>query len=130
MVEKVISTAKPTILIVDDSPDILTLVCALLRGIYNVKIANNGKTALKILESGLRPDLILLDIMMPVMDGYATLASLHQSEATSSIPVIMLTAEGYTMNKMLAFNMGASEYVTKPIDSQLLLSKIREVLSK
>ncbi|MEN8613892.1 response regulator [Dehalogenimonas sp. THU2] len=122
--------SKPLVLVVDDSPDVISLVCGLLRDSYTLKIATNGKSALKVIESGVIPDLILLDIMMPQMDGYATLNAIKQLPETNSIPVIMLTAEGYLLNKTLAFNMGAVDYITKPVNASDLISRVAAALGK
>src|ERR1035437_4885335 len=85
-------TEKFTILVVDDSPDDLALMSNLLMGKYTVKIANSGVKALAIAESDLPPDLILLDIMMPGMDGYEVCQRLKSDSRTKDIPVIFLTA--------------------------------------
>jgi putative two-component system response regulator len=79
---------KPTILVVDDTPDNLSLMSGLLKDLYKVKIANNGERALKVAMTGTPPDIILLDIMMPVMDGYETCRHLKASSETRDIPVI------------------------------------------
>ena len=84
---------KSTILIVDDTPDNITLVANLLKQDYKTKIATNGATALKIAFSESPPDLILLDIMMPEMDGYEVLQHLKSDQKTEDIPVIFLTAK-------------------------------------
>ncbi|RYF60365.1 MAG: response regulator, partial [Comamonadaceae bacterium] len=81
-----------TVLVVDDTPDNLTLMGSLLREHYLVKVANHGEKALKIAQSSTPPDLILLDIMMPEIDGYEVCRRLKASPATRDIPVIFLTA--------------------------------------
>ena len=84
---------KPTVLVVDDTPDNLSLMSGLLKDDYKVKVANNGEKALKIAQSDNPPDLILLDIMMPGMDGYEVCERLKGDPATRDIPVIFLTAK-------------------------------------
>jgi len=95
---------------------------------YNVLTASNGKQGLEV-AGKTKPDLILLDIMMPEMDGYTTLAALKADPLTAKIPVIMLTAVGFQLNKQLALNTGAVGYVTKPFEVRDLLSKIGQYLS-
>src|SRR5512133_3982652 len=86
-------TEKSTILVVDDTPENLTLMSHLLWGLYKVKVANGGETALKIAMSDAPPDLILLDIMMPDMDGYEVCRRLKCDPRTMNIPIIFLTAK-------------------------------------
>jgi CheY-like chemotaxis protein len=86
------SAEKPTILVVDDTPDNLTLVSNLLKKDYRVRVAINGEKALKIALSESPPDLILLDVMMPVMDGYEVCEQLRRNALTAHIPIIFLTA--------------------------------------
>ena len=105
-----------TILAVDDDPMATTLIRDVLTAAgYQVVTANNGKSGI---ESALakKPNLILLDVMMPKIDGYMTLSELKKNEATKRIPVVMVTAVGFEMNKNLALNMGAVDYITKPVD--------------
>ena len=86
------STEKPTILVVDDTPENLLLISDLLRKHYKVKVANNGTRALSIAQADPPPDLILLDIMMPDLDGYEVCRLLKSSPVTQGIPVVFLTA--------------------------------------
>ena len=121
---------KLTVLVVDDTPDILFLVSKLLKDIYKVKVANDGKQAVKVATTGTPPDVILLDIMMPEMDGYSTLNALRQSPNTQNTPVIMLTSVGFELNRKMALGMGAADYITKPFDPNKLLACIESVLAK
>jgi DNA-binding response OmpR family regulator len=112
-----------TILAVDDDPMATTLIRDVLSAAgYQVVTASNGKSGI---ESALanKPNLILLDVMMPKVDGYMTLSELKKNEATKRIPVVMVTAVGYEMNKRLAMNMGAVDYITKPVDIKDLRAK-------
>ncbi|RFO95656.1 hypothetical protein DIC66_16810 [Rhodoferax lacus] len=84
---------KPTVLVVDDTPDNLTLVSNLLKRDYRVRVAISGEKALKIALSETPPDLILLDVMMPVMDGYEVCQQLRNNPLTEHIPIIFLTAK-------------------------------------
>lgn len=118
---------KQKILIVDDDSNIAELVSLyLIKECYDTKIASDGETALKLVDS-YNPDLILLDIMLPGMDGYAVLQELRK---TSNIPVIMLSAKGETFDKVLGLKMGADDYVMKPFDTKELIARISAVLRR
>jgi len=119
---------KPAVLIVDDAPDNLSLMSGLLKDIYKVKIANNGERALKVVLTGTPPDIILLDIMMPVMDGYETCRRLKANPETRDIPVIFLTAKAEIEDEMLGFELGAVDYITKPISPPVLLARVKTQL--
>ncbi|MEE9913917.1 MAG: response regulator [Deltaproteobacteria bacterium] len=116
---------KPTILVVDDTPDNLTLITSLLKDLYRVKIAVNGRKALQITFSGEPPDLILLDIMMPEMDGYEVCRQLKGQPETRDIPVIFLTAKTEIEDEVNGFELGAADYITKPISPPILLARVR-----
>ncbi|MDQ5985718.1 MAG: putative cyclic di-GMP phosphodiesterase [Syntrophus sp. SKADARSKE-3] len=116
---------KPTILVVDDQPENLTLMSGLLKDIYKVKIANNGERALKVALTGTPPDIILLDIMMPVMDGYETCRHLKSTSETRDIPVIFLTAKADVEDEMRGFEIGAVDYITKPISPPVVLARVK-----
>ena len=92
-------TEKATVLVVDDTPDNLSLMSALLKDLYKVKVANGGEKALKVAQSDNPPDLVLLDIMMPEMDGYEVLQHLKRDPKTRDIPVIFLTAKSEIENQ-------------------------------
>jgi len=115
---------KPTILVVDDTPDNLTLITNLLKDRYRTKIATNGEKALKVAVTGTPPDLVLLDIMMPVMDGYEACRRLKADRKTSGIPVIFLTAKTEEADETLGFEAGAVDYITKPISPPILLARV------
>lgn len=116
---------RATILVVDDTPDNLTLLSALLKDIYKVKVANSGEKALKYLQGDDKPDLILLDIMMPGMSGYDVIRELKDNPKTRDIPVIFLTAMGTTGDEKKGFDMGAADYITKPISPELVLARVK-----
>ena len=116
---------KPTILVIDDTPENLALMQALLRDRYKVKGANNGASGLKIAMSDKPPDLILLDIMMPVMDGYEVCRQLKSEPATRNIPVIFLTARAEIEDETRGFDLGAVDYITKPISPSVALARVR-----
>ncbi|WP_455231246.1 response regulator [Geopseudomonas aromaticivorans] len=116
---------KPTILIVDDNPNNLVLVNNLLKHDYRLKVANNGQTALRIAAAQEQPDLILLDIMMPEMDGYEVCSRLKADPRLRDIPVIFLTARTSIEDEQHGLELGAVDYITKPISPPVMLARIR-----
>jgi len=123
------SGEKPTILVVDDTPDNLTLVSNLLKKDYRVRVAINGEKALKIAYSETPPDLILLDVMMPVMDGYEVCQQLRNSPLTAHIPIIFLTAKSEVEDERKGLSLGASDYITKPISPPILEARVKTHLA-
>ncbi len=119
---------QKTILVVDDAPDNLMLLSNLLKQKYKVKVANSGEKALKVISSDQRPDLILLDILMPHMDGYETLRRIKEDEATRDIPIIFLTALSDAEDEKHGLELGASDYVTKPISPAIMMARIKTQL--
>ncbi len=116
---------KPTILVVDDTPDNLTLVSNLLKTNYRVRVAINGEKALKIAFSETPPDLILLDVMMPGMDGYEVCQQLRNNHLTAHIPIIFLTAKSEAEDERKGLSLGASDYITKPISPPILEARVK-----
>lgn len=113
------------ILVVDDTPENIGLVTEILAGKYKVKAANSGEAALKVLaKSAILPDLILLDIMMPGMDGYEVCQTIKGNPATENIPIIFLTAMTSVADEQKGFLLGAVDYITKPINPNILLSRV------
>ena len=113
-----------TILIVEDEPKNMTLTRDILKiSGYETIEAVDGRQCIDKAKSA-KPNLILMDIMMPKMDGYAACREIKADPATKNIPVIMLTAVGYDLNKKLAKQMGAEGYVTKPFSRQQLVDAI------
>ncbi|MNB97957.1 Cyclic di-GMP phosphodiesterase response regulator RpfG [compost metagenome] len=119
---------RPVILVVDDTPDNIALLSGLLKDCYKVKVATNGEKALQIAKAA-PPDLILLDIMMPGMDGYETCRRLMQDEVLREIPVIFLTAKEEVEDENKGFDSGAVDYITKPISAPILLSRVKTHLT-
>ena len=115
----------PLVLVVDDTPEILSLIHSHLSISYQVKSANNGRKGLRIARSDPPPDLILLDIMMPGMDGYEVCTELKADPKTRDIPVIFLTAKSEIENEERGFALGAMDYVTKPIGPSVLLARVK-----
>lgn len=121
--------AKKVILVIDDTPDNLFLVTNLLKDLYTIKVANNGEKALKFLdETPVTPDLILLDIMMPVLNGYDVLKKIKENQKLQNIPVVFLTAKSSVEDEKLGFDLGANDYITKPISPPILLSRVKTQL--
>ena len=116
---------RPTVLLVDDTPDNLTIIGELLSPHFTVKLANTGERGLKIAQSETPPDLILLDIMMPGLDGFEVCRRLKAFGPTRDIPVIFLTALSDTGDMHFGFGLGAVDYVTKPVVPQVLLARVR-----
>ena len=123
------SRDKQSVLVVDDTPDNLALMNEILRDHYAVRIANNGERALKIAASDSPPELILLDVMMPVLDGHEVCRRLKAQERTRGIPVIFLTAKSQVEDEQFGFELGASDYITKPVSPPIVLSRIKTQLA-
>ncbi|MEI6875239.1 MAG: response regulator [Spirochaetota bacterium] len=117
------------ILVVDDSPDNLTLLVDALRSLYKIKIATGGVKALAIAATAPQPDLILLDIMMPEMDGFEVCRRLKADEGTKGIPVIFLSGNTEEVDREKGMSLGARGYLTKPIDPEALIAKVQAVLA-
>lgn len=115
---------QATILAVDDVADNLDVLVAALSEQYTIKVASSGERALKILAAGKYPDLILLDVMMPQMDGYEVCRRIKADPATRDIPVIFLTAMHETVDVTRGFAAGAVDFVTKPADQAILQARI------
>jgi putative two-component system response regulator len=124
-----ILTRKPTVLVVDDTPQNLSVMSDLLQDLYMVKVASNGARALKIVRSQTPPDLILLDIMMPEMDGYAVCRELQADARTRNVPVIFLTALTDAADEEMGLALGAVDYITKPISPPIVLARVRTHLT-
>jgi putative two-component system response regulator len=117
-----------TILVVDDTPANLSLMTGLLRDDYKVKAAIDGEKALRIAQASPPPDLILLDIMMPGMDGYEVCRRLKADPATRDIPVIFLTAKSGVEDEKMGLDLGAVDYITKPISPPIVMARVRNHL--
>lgn len=119
----------PVILLVDDTPDNIALMSGLLKSSYRVKVALNGEDALRIARSGSPPHLILLDIMMPRMDGYEVCRRLKSDQRTSHIPVIFLTAKDQIEAEERGLALGAVDYITKPVSPPIVMARIKTHLA-
>ncbi len=121
--------SKQVILIVDDTPDNITLLSALLKDVYKIKIATNGVKALHIASTLPSPDLILLDVMMPEMDGYETCKRLKENPVTAEIPVIFLTAKSQVSDEEMGLRLGAVDYISKPVSPPIVLARVATQLN-
>jgi len=118
------------ILVVDDEPDVASLLTLMLKSQgYKVITAGDGQEALEKARAEV-PDLILLDIMLPRLDGYKVARMLKFDENFSHIPIIMLTAKIQEKDRKTGLEMGADAYITKPFDTAALLEKVKETFSK
>ena len=116
---------KPLILLVDDTPTNLGVLFELLKGRgFKVSVAEDGESALEQVNYA-RPDLILLDVLMPLMDGFTTCERLKAQPETREIPVIFMTALTDTVDKVKGFELGAVDYITKPFQQEEVLARIR-----
>src|SRR5205823_2188653 len=119
-----------SVLVVDDDPDVARFVEVNLRSAgYDVTVASNGEEALeKAVE--LRPDLVLLDVMMPKLDGFEVAQRLRRDQRTSSCSIIMLTAKALSADKVLGLSSGADDYIIKPFDPVELLARVKGTLRR
>ena len=125
-----IDSHRPLILVVDDAPDsIEPIVTCLHRADFRTRIATRGERALRLAASTPVPDLILLDVTMPDMDGYEVCRQLMNNPVTAGIPVIFLTIRNEELDEQLGFDAGAIDYITKPISPPLVLTRIRNHLN-
>lgn len=115
----------PVILIVDDQVSNIQLLAAMLGDDYRVRVATSGPDALEIAESAPQPDLILLDIVMPDMDGYEVCRRLKANPATQNIPVIFITALSSEADEERGLNLGAIDYIAKPLSAPIVRARVR-----
>ena len=129
-IQRVASEAvhKDTVLIVDDSPENLRLLGDVLRNDYQVRAANSGAKGLQAAHIHPKPDLILLDVMMPDMDGYQVLKRLKEDRELNEIPVIFVTSMSENEDEQFGLEMGAVDYITKPINSSIVKVRVKNHL--
>ena len=123
------SESKKRIVVADDEPFILSALQDTLSDSYSVTTASNGVEAIKAVQK-VNPNLIILDVMMPEMDGLEACKNLKRDKATSSIPVILLTAKGQITDIEKGFKSGADAYVVKPFSPARLIEKVEEIFEK
>jgi putative two-component system response regulator len=121
-------TERRTVLVVDDTPENLSVMSGLLRDTYKVKVASNGERALAIAMADEKPDLILLDIMMPGLDGHEVLRRLQAQPSTRDVPVIFLTSMSDAEDEKVGLDLGAVDYITKPANPAIVLARVRNQL--
>jgi signal transduction histidine kinase len=121
--------SQSTILVVDDAPENLTILADILRAEYRVRVANNGEKALTIANSDDPPDLILLDVLMPGMTGHEVCRRLKAQEETSWIPIIFVTALEDAQDEKTGFDLGAADYITKPVQPIVVKARIKTQLA-
>lgn len=124
----VAAPTRPTILVVDDTPDNLHLLSTMFKDAYRVKIAHHGEKALAICQGDEPPDLVLLDIMMPGLDGFEVAAQLRSHPSSQHIPIIFVTALTDEASRLRGMELGAVDFVTKPIDPELLRLRTRNFM--
>lgn len=117
-----------TVLIVDDEPGNIKILSELLMPEYKIRVAKNGEKALKFIASDDRPDLILLDVVMPGMDGYEVCRRIKSNPETQNIAVIFLTAKSKVKDEEKGFSLGAVDYITKPISPPIVLARVMNQL--
>jgi hemerythrin-like metal-binding protein len=117
------------ILIVDDTVENLKLLSELLKQRYQIRVATNGQDALQLAQGITKPDLILLDIMMPELDGYTVCKQLKSQISTHDIPIIFLTAKNQPEDEVYGFSIGAADYITKPINPPILWARVKAQLA-
>ncbi len=120
---------KHSVLVVDDTPENIDVIAGVLKPRYRVRAATSGKRALEIARSDSKPDMILLDIMMPDMDGYDVIGILKSNPVTAHIPVIFITAKTDQEDEEKGLAMGAVDYITKPISPQVVLARVKTHLA-
>lgn len=120
---------RATLMVVDDTPQNLSLMTELLRDQYRLMVANSGERALKLLQGEQLPDLILLDIMMPGTDGYEVLSRIKDDPRTQHIPVIFLTAKADVSDETYGLQLGAVDYITKPISPPIVMARVATQLT-
>jgi two-component system phosphate regulon response regulator PhoB len=121
---------KQKILVVDDEPDAIELIQFNLKGVgYNVVTADNGADALKKARST-QPSLVVLDLMLPEVDGFEVCKTLRREPATATIPIIMLTAKAAEIDRVLGLELGADDYLTKPFSPRELVLRVKALLRR
>jgi len=117
------------VLIVDDTPTNVGVISGVLKGAYRTKVATNGEKALVLATAAEKPDLILLDVMMPGMDGYEVCRRLKANPVTRDIPVIFLTAKTDALDEENGFEVGAVDYIHKPFSGPIVLARVKTQLA-
>jgi putative two-component system response regulator len=122
-------TEKKAVLIVDDTPENLDVMKGILSPYYRVQVATNGRIAIKVATSPAPPDLILLDVMMPEMDGYEVCRHLKADDRTRDIPILFVTAKSEVEDEARGFELGAADYLVKPVSPPIVLARVKTHLA-
>ncbi|RMG92592.1 MAG: response regulator [Zetaproteobacteria bacterium] len=120
--------SKPIVLIVDDMPENIDVLRAILAEDYVLKVATRGDKAIELCQTEPRPDLVLLDVMMPGMDGYEVCRRLKEDPRTKRIPVIFVTAMNEVGDEVKGLELGAVDYLTKPVQPAIVKARVRNHL--
>lgn len=124
------ATISKKVLIIEDDPSFLRAVSHIIeKEGYSVITASNGMTGLRMAKED-KPDLLILDVMLPGLDGFEICSRLRNEPQTAKLPIIMLSAKGQETDKTTGLKVGANEYLTKPVDRALLLEKVTALLAK
>jgi class 3 adenylate cyclase len=123
------TSASKSVLIVDDTPTNIAVISGVLKDLYRSKVATNGEKALVLAAASEKPDLILLDVMMPGMDGYEVCRRLKANPVTRDIPVIFLTAKTDIVDEENGFEVGAVDYIHKPFSAPIVLARVKTQLA-
>ena len=116
--------SRPVVLVVDDTPANIELLHNILRDDYKIKVATDGEKGLELAARDPRPDIILLDIMMPGISGYEVINQLKENAKTSAIPVVFITAKSQVKDEQKGLALGAVDYVTKPFDPEIIKARV------
>lgn len=123
------STERANILVVDDTPENIDVLTGILKEEYKIKAALNGHVALKIATGKHKPDLILLDVMMPDIDGHEVCRQLKSNPESSHIPIIFVTAKAEISDEQIGFELGAVDYITKPVSPAIVKARVKAQLA-
>ncbi len=121
------STGRPTVLVVDDEPSNLILLDRILGSDYIIQKARNGSEAIEIAFAN-PPDLILVDVMMPIMDGFEVCRRIRENASTIHVPVIFITGKNEIKDEELGFAVGASDFIHKPISAPIVVTRVKTQL--
>ena len=119
------TVGRPTILVVDDTPENIDVLNGILKQDYNVRVATSGDRALALARAEPAPDIILLDVMMPTIDGYEVCRRLKADYATQRIPVIFISAMSEIEDETRGFDLGAVDYISKPVSPPVVRARVR-----
>lgn len=122
------SPQSKKILVVDDDPALLQMIERILSEVGEVKCASDGLDALRVIQSGFAPDIVVTDVMMPRMDGLKLCQQIKKMPETADVPVIILTAKGHPKDVVAGINAGVRHYVTKPFKTAELVAKVKKTL--